>query len=317
MNLVESNTCSNCSKKTNNSKYCPHCGQKNINKRISIKQFFSDFLEDAFSFDSKLFRSLYPLFFKPGFLTKEYILGRRTRYIAPIRLYIFTAFVFFTVVTINYNTHRKNMLRAAYMESSVAIDSLKNLFNSYGQAIPKNISNDIVNVIDTTYTLLRKPKNEQGLIIDASDSTDNFISKYITEKGHSLQKMGNEGVYQLKEEMTKQLPKVFFVLLPAFALILLLLYRKHNFYYLEHLTFALHLHTYVFLILFFVVIFPYWYVFVGVFLCSLIYLFIALRKVYQQSFFHTTMKLILLLFLYLLSFIPASIVLLLFAIVSV
>ena len=50
---------------------------------------------DIFTFDTRFFRSLLPLFFRPGFLTKEWIAGRRSRYIPPLRLYVFISIMSF------------------------------------------------------------------------------------------------------------------------------------------------------------------------------------------------------------------------------
>lgn len=57
---------------------------------------FHDFLGHYFTFDSKFFHSIVPLVIKPGFLSREYAKGRRVSYILPLRLYIFTTFIFFS-----------------------------------------------------------------------------------------------------------------------------------------------------------------------------------------------------------------------------
>ncbi|MCB9249683.1 MAG: DUF3667 domain-containing protein [Ignavibacteriales bacterium] len=45
-------------------------------------------LEGFFNFDSKFFRSLKFLITKPGFLTNEFLNGRRVKYIKPFQLFI-------------------------------------------------------------------------------------------------------------------------------------------------------------------------------------------------------------------------------------
>ncbi len=93
--MKKTTNCLNCGEKLNDSNYCPKCGQRNTDKQISIKEFLHDFLKDYFTFDSKFFRSIFPFLFKPGLLTNEYIKGRRVNYILPLRLYLFTTFIFF------------------------------------------------------------------------------------------------------------------------------------------------------------------------------------------------------------------------------
>lgn len=62
--------------------------------------FFKHFLNDYFTFDSKIFRSIRPLFAKPGFLTLEYLEGRRVSYIPPLRLFIFSSIIFFLLLSV-------------------------------------------------------------------------------------------------------------------------------------------------------------------------------------------------------------------------
>src|SRR5690606_9058630 len=88
--------CPNCKVKLNeNVNFCHNCGQENHDKRASVKMLVNDFSQDYFTFDSKLFRSLRPLLFNPGFLTLEFINGKRMNYIRPIRLYLFISFIYF------------------------------------------------------------------------------------------------------------------------------------------------------------------------------------------------------------------------------
>ncbi len=53
------------------------------------------FVFDLFHFDGKFFSTLKYLLFKPGFLSKEHLKGRRADYLHPIRMYVFTSAFFF------------------------------------------------------------------------------------------------------------------------------------------------------------------------------------------------------------------------------
>lgn len=70
-------------------KFCPECGQENVELHDSFFHLAGHFLADYFHYDSKFFKSLGYLFTKPGFLTKEYLEGRRVSYIPPLRLFFF------------------------------------------------------------------------------------------------------------------------------------------------------------------------------------------------------------------------------------
>ena len=78
-------------------KYCQVCGQENIEPKESVWVLATHFLHDMTHFDGKFFSTLKYLLFKPAFLSKEYLKGRRTSYLHPIRMYVFTSFVFFLI----------------------------------------------------------------------------------------------------------------------------------------------------------------------------------------------------------------------------
>ena len=54
-----------------------------------------EFLEDFLELDSRFTRTMKPLLFLPGKLTRDYLDGRRFRYTPPLRLYIFSSMIFF------------------------------------------------------------------------------------------------------------------------------------------------------------------------------------------------------------------------------
>ncbi len=91
--------CKNCELNLDTTfKFCPNCGQEHKEKVVHFRQFMLDFLGDYFTFDSLIIRSVRPLLFNPGFLTKEFLTGRRVRYIPPLRMFIFISIIFFLVL---------------------------------------------------------------------------------------------------------------------------------------------------------------------------------------------------------------------------
>lgn len=90
--------CLNCEYSLNSmDQYCPSCGQATYREE-DVGSFVTHFLNDYFTFDSKIFRSIQPLFSKPGLLTLEYLKGKRVKYIPPLRLFIFTSIIFFLLL---------------------------------------------------------------------------------------------------------------------------------------------------------------------------------------------------------------------------
>lgn len=89
-------TCASCGAKLKG-EYCRKCGEKRIipARDFSIAKFLTQTLGHAVHFDTKLGRSLWFLFVKPGFLTAEWIAGRRVRYMKPLQLFVLAGILFY------------------------------------------------------------------------------------------------------------------------------------------------------------------------------------------------------------------------------
>lgn len=69
--------------------YCHHCGEKLPDVHdLTLKHFLHHGLDELTHLDSKIFRTVQALLFRPGFLTVEYLAGRRKRYVLPLRLFL-------------------------------------------------------------------------------------------------------------------------------------------------------------------------------------------------------------------------------------
>ncbi len=88
--------------------YCHNCGQENIEPKESVWHLVSHFFQDVTHFDGKFFTSLKDLILKPGFLSKEYVIGRRASYLNPIRMYLFTSAIFFLIFFSLYTVNEKS-----------------------------------------------------------------------------------------------------------------------------------------------------------------------------------------------------------------
>ncbi len=71
--------------------YCGQCGQHVADYHRSVWRFVTDFLDNTFCWDNKLLRTVEPLVRQPGFLTQEFMAGRRVRYVHPLRLFLFSS----------------------------------------------------------------------------------------------------------------------------------------------------------------------------------------------------------------------------------
>ncbi len=94
-------TCTNCGAEVADV-YCARCGERQPGHHdLSVRHFTHEVFHELAHVDSKLFNTLRDLLIKPGFLTQEYFAGRKSRYVAPLRLFLtffalqFLAFTFY------------------------------------------------------------------------------------------------------------------------------------------------------------------------------------------------------------------------------
>lgn len=77
--------------------YCHRCGQR-AHVHRTLRAFFHDLLHGVLHFEGKTWRTLPLLVLKPGKLTREYIDGRRARYVSPLALFLFSIFLMFALL---------------------------------------------------------------------------------------------------------------------------------------------------------------------------------------------------------------------------
>lgn len=138
-------------------RFCPNCGEKITNKNYSFKEFLSNVLEGFYNFDTKFFKSLKLLIVKPGFLTSEFLQGRRVNYLKPFQLFLIIniVMVFFSslflaenLLVSSYRTHTNmmfysnfavNLTEHAHIERGVEkeeyVKQFNNRLNNYSQTL--------------------------------------------------------------------------------------------------------------------------------------------------------------------------------------
>lgn len=92
-------TCLNCGTELQG-EYCHVCGQKAASLKVGMHDFAHEAMHELSHVDGKVLLTLKLLITKPGQLTKEFLAGRRARYISPVRLYLTCSLVFFTLAAI-------------------------------------------------------------------------------------------------------------------------------------------------------------------------------------------------------------------------
>jgi hypothetical protein len=85
--------CLNCGAKLEG-RFCSQCGQT-AHPHRSLGHVFEEFMHGVIHFDTKAWRTLPMVIFRPGTLTRNYVFGKRARYISPLALFLFTIFTMF------------------------------------------------------------------------------------------------------------------------------------------------------------------------------------------------------------------------------
>jgi hypothetical protein len=264
--LAGSAACLNCGTELKGP-FCYYCGQPDKNFMRFFPVLMRELLEDSLDFDSRFMRTIKPLIFKPGKLTRDYLDGRRFRYVPPLRLYIFSSIAFFFLAA---------MLAGNAIQITSTVDGEDKVVTGLhiGKAEDKDIEEALQGLEDINPELASKieqdiqeaKENQDGdnsfnfngepwdretnpLIIPfLPDWVNERINKEIEEspqKGREIEANPN----LIKDKAFDVMPVTMFVLLPLVALLFKFWYLFAKKYYVEHLIFALHNHSFIFVAL--------------------------------------------------------------------
>ncbi|MFY0601524.1 MAG: DUF3667 domain-containing protein [Cyclobacteriaceae bacterium] len=277
--------------------YCPDCSQKNRDSHITFKSLIVDFFSNYFSLDSRFGRTFKPFFIQPGELTTEFMEGRRVKYANPIRLYLVISVLHFFIVSLIPNDDAEEpvfqvsdkneipdsgLMRLNISESmdSIYTDNENEILDE-GKNTGLTSAKEIELIIQLT-ELKTFSRNEiqDSLRVDEMP----MIKGYIMKQFIKLQMSDSESV---QGYIIKNIPILMFLLLPIYALILKLFFRKKL--YIHHLIHSIHLHSFMFTVLSIV-----WFLTILMgnsmeivrsvaFILLTIYTFISFRKNYERS----------------------------------
>ena len=250
--------CANCGHERFD-RFCPKCGQNDRDYIRGLPPILGDILKETFEIDSRFFRTLKPLFLRPGELPSEFSRNRRASYISPLRLYIFTSLVFFFLLAATTDFRpplnaERDGVRAGRLQAEVelesegdraaSIESLKALL-----PVPQQRKVDQV---------LARPGTGPKIVVYSLASVASQMPKEGTADADWLWELARYGLARVVDvaedpraagsAFLDNLPFAMFVTLPAYTLLLMLLYVRHHRYFTEHLIFAVQLHIFAFII---------------------------------------------------------------------
>ena len=237
--VLVNHTCTNCGA-DKHGEFCAACGQNSRDYLRSAFRVGYDFLTEVFDVDGRLFRTLGYLLTRPGYLSREFTLGRRARYVSPGRLYLLISLTFFFVLSLTSGAVNIDSGSGAELSDSLRHDpELQHVFERLPTAERERVEKllrergvDVEEVFDGT----TKPAPE------ADPEEPSALEQKFLERGIDFL----EDPQQAYQDMLGNLPFAMFVMLPLLAAFMKLFYRRH--FYAEHLVFSLHLHSFVFIV---------------------------------------------------------------------
>ncbi|MBK9048855.1 MAG: DUF3667 domain-containing protein [Bacteroidetes bacterium] len=317
---IKSPYCTNCGKELpQQENFCPECGQENDNKRQTFGNPMFELIQGFLSVDSRLTQSLPALLFRPGLLSKEYLRGRRQRYLDPIRMFITITVLYFLIASFGSEDPKKEIEKLVAADSTGIID----------------IETDSLVVIEDSPLSYRITDKKSAALLDSSELISNDEQfelddyhykdiKAMVKRGHintieimdslnientfwnrfyygEVIKFAQSDFNKFKDYIVSKLPWIIFCMIPVFAFVLKLLYLRRKFLYIDHLIFSFHLYSFLFLTLILQTIleqfvdhdFDRWW-----FLIITLYTIFAFRNFYDQSYMKTIVKMFALLFIY-------------------
>jgi len=325
--------------------FCPHCGQK-TNEELTIGVLFYNTISNYFSFDARFLKSFFPLMFRPGYLAKKFLEGKRLMYLHPAQMYLFISVVFFFVFNFYVRDGREeldknmqNVLKSRTEKQKKIIDTIppdsldiddyiKPLKN---KGITIGLDDDDLKALDSLANI-KIPKRNIGtsysfnekeidslITVGASDATIYRTMGMDDDAGFIQRKFYTQilkfyktmGLGQILQTFIDSIPLAMFFLLPIFALLMKLFFFNKG-RYAHHLVFSFYYFSFLFTVFSIVFAVNRWIIDIPdwidwlIALSTFFYLFFAIKKFYGQHWFLSFIKSGLISFLFLLIVLPFS-----------
>lgn len=192
--------------------FCAGCGQRAVPPHPTVRELAGDAWQELTGYDGRIMATLRGLA-RPGFLTREYAEGRRAHYLPPLRVYLIVSVVYFVIAASapeEVTSRPSTIAGPGGMRIGITDDSGTLSISEEDRAeMLKNAE--------------RAPWVIRPTLRSVAEDPDAFRSRMFTI-----------------------MPRVFFALLPVFAAVVALFYRKCHFP--TALVFAVHLHAFAFIV---------------------------------------------------------------------
>jgi Protein of unknown function (DUF3667) len=199
-------------------RFCVNCSQAADVHVPTTTELVHEFLEGITHSDSRLWRTLTTLWFKPGKLTEEFVAGRRVAYLPPFRLYLILSVIFFLLTSF------------AHMKVEVVKfdEALKPARPGAAAPAAAPAENRISNCSDVNFVTFSAHPTWNPRIKRACEAL-------VRDNGESWLHL-----------VLGALPKAMFIFLPLIAFLNMMMYWHPRYRYAEQLLFFVHLHAFYF-----------------------------------------------------------------------
>jgi hypothetical protein len=314
--------------------YCSQCGQAAIDYRRSFGHVLLDVLNEFLNWDSKFFGTIGLLITRPWRLTNEFVEGKRVRHVHPLRLYLLASILFFFAVNygakglrfepgkiaeekgtevsaaiaekrdeIQKKLDEKNLSPEKRQKAQEALDFLTKPSPAATIAVEKEPSPTITPTVSPPDSGKRSygAVNERPfLVFDDSKSTTPF-ERWL--EARAKEKMGEHGTKMglFITTLFSNLPYMMLCCIPLFAFVLKILYIRRHIFYIDHLIYALHIHTFFYTGIMLIVLATMGldriapptlagWIIALLWILFVVQIFLSIRRVYRQGWFMSTFK---------------------------
>ncbi len=249
--LRKDKICQNCGHEVPQ-RFCTSCGQENVETRQSFGHLLRHFIEDFTHYEGNFWKTIKYLMFRPAYLTKTYLAGKRVTYVAPVKLYIFVSFIAFFLPGILPHFHKEkkapSLISTGLKKASEGLQQLDG--SELEQEHNIKIGDSVIATAKTIFSDFKSPEEYDSFQNTLPGSErDNWLDQYAHRKLSYLNTIPKE-IFREKfiSNIVHNFPKALFVYLPMFAFIIWLFHGKKRWLYFDHAIFTLHYFSFLLLL---------------------------------------------------------------------
>jgi len=258
--------------------WCGQCGQPAIEYRRSFRYVVADLLNEFLNWDSKFFTTIALLILKPWRLTNEFLAGKRVSYVNPLRLYLLASILFFFAVNYGAKGIRFDPTKFPEEKRAAVAAAIADKRSEIEEELNKdNLTPEQREKVQKALDYLTKPKSSATTTPTSEETSSPTPAPSASPKaesgkesygpvgdrpfvvfdekstpferwieGRAKEKMGEHGTKMglFISTLFSNLPYMMLCCIPLFALVLKVLYIRRRLFYIDHLIYALHIHSF-------------------------------------------------------------------------